>query len=182
MIQASKKLLPKQFRSLCLYCLILLPYASAAEWNVSIQQDEKVEKVTNVAYTVNKLGYTLEIYRDSVNAIRSRFTMTKGLLRLSDKTCPTYQIDRGPPKNRSINDAPCISSNQWAEYIMGYVNNDEIASSLLLALMDGVTITYRFHLASGDYRETKFSLFGSKRAMTIALGENVTVVASAINQ
>ncbi len=182
MIQTSKKLLHKQLRNLCLYCLILLPFATVAEWNVSTHEDEKVEKVTNVAYTVNKSGYTLEIYRDSVNAIRSRFTMTKGLLRLSDKTCPTYQIDKGPPKNRSINDATCISSNQWVEYILGYVINDEIASSLLLALMDGVTITYRFHLASGDYREAKFSLIGSKRAMTIALGDNITVVESAIGQ
>jgi len=182
MTQTSNKLLHKQLRKLCLYCLIFSPSTFAAEWNVSTHQDENVEKVTSVAYTLNESGYTLEIYRDSVNAIRSRFTMTKGLLSLSDKTCPTYQIDRGPPKNRSINDAPCISSNQWAEYIMGYVNNDVIASSLLMALMNGVTITYRFRLASGDYREAKFSLLGSKRAMTAALGDNITVVASAINQ
>ena len=182
MTQTSNKLLHKQLRKLCLYCLILSPSTFAAEWNVSTHQDENVDKITSVAYTLNESGYTLEIYRDSVNAIRNRFTMTKGLLRLSDKTCPTYQIDRGPPKNRSINDAPCISSNQWAEYIMGYVNNDVIASSLLMALMNGVTITYRFRLASGDYREAKFSLLGSKRALTTALGDNITVVAASLNQ
>lgn len=160
-----------------LYCL-WLPLNAAAEWGVVTRNSADRNSKTNVAYTVNESGYTLEIYRDSGNAIRSRFTMVDGLIGFADKSCPTYQIDKHTPKNRSINDAPCLSSKQWAEFIMGHVKGNSIPSSPLLELMNGISITFRFNLEKGNYRETKFSLVGSKRAMTTALGQGITVNAS----
>ena len=166
----------RQALKLLLTGLILLPVTVSAEWIVITHTDTDVDSETSVAFSENTDGYSLEIYRDSVDAIRSRFSVAKGLLSLADKSCPTYQIDRGRANNRSVDDAPCLSSKLWAEFILGYVKNENIASSSLLALMNGITITFRFRLANGDYRETKFSLAGSKRAMTIAFGAETQVI------
>ena len=147
---------------------------TSAEWKV-VSQQEGSDTTTTIARTGNDDGYTLEIYRDNVGAVRSRFTLRDGLLRLADRSCPTYQIDRAPSINRSVNQAPCLSTDRWAEYILGYVVDSRVESRLLLSLMNGININFRFRLASGDYRETQFSLLGSKRSMTAAVGADVSV-------
>jgi hypothetical protein len=149
-----------------------------AQWSVVTNQVSEAATQTRIARTTNTAGYILEIYRDNGDTIRSRLTLTDGLIRLADKSCPTYQIDRGPSRNRSVNDAPCISQPRWAEFILGQVKGDKIESSILLSLMNGINITYRFMLADGDYRETQFSLTGSKWTMQSAFGQNVVVTAA----
>lgn len=155
--------------------ILMISCPALAEWNIVIHKDTELNTKTNVAYTKNKSGYILEIYRDSVDAIRSRLTMADGLLQLKDKSCPTFQVDRGIPINRSINNAPCLTNRRWAEYILGYIKDDEVKSSVLFALMYGYVITYRFQLEYGDYRETKFSLGGSKRALKTVVGNTIRV-------
>ena len=161
-----------------LFAAVLLPTVVSAQWSVVTHQVSASEPQTKIAQTTNTEGYTLEIYRDSGDAIRSRLTLVNGLIGLADKTCPTYQIDKGQPRNRSINDAPCISSAQWAEFILGHVKDGKIESSTLHGLMIGINITFRFILANGDYRETKFSLAGSMRTLQTAFGQDIVVTAS----
>ena len=161
-----------------LICCTLLPANVPAEWRVLNHGDQDIDSVASIAYSLNESGYTFQIYRDSRNAIRSRFTLSKGLLEFSDGSCPTYQIDRGTPSNRSVNDADCLLEKNWAEFILGHVDGSNISSSTLLALMNGIAINFRFRLSSGDYRETKFSLQGSKRAMMATFGEDIQVIIS----
>ena len=161
-----------------MYAIVLLPTVASAQWAVVTHQVSAGGPETKLAQTTNSEGYTLEIYRDSGDAIRSRLTLANGLLSLADKTCPTYQIDKGQPRNRSINNAPCLSSPQWAEFVLGHVQDGKIESSTLHGLMIGINITYRFMLANGDYRETKFSLAGSMRTLQTAFGQDITVTVS----
>jgi len=158
--------------------LLCLPGLAIAQWTVVNHQASDSATPTKVAQSINTAGYTLEIYRDSGDTIRSRITLTNGLLNLAEKTCPTYQIDTGKPRNRSINDAPCIAKAHWSEFILGQVKDGKIESSILLSLMNGIIISFRFTLADGDYRETQFSLAGSKWTMQSAFGQNVMVSAS----
>ncbi len=167
-----------KYLGIFIFGILYFPATVLAEWTVIQQETPDTGSGTTIAYTKNDSGYTLEIYRDSVDAIRSRFTLINGLTKLADRSCPTYQIDKGMSINRSLNDAPCITNAQWAEFILGHVNNGQVSSSTLLALMDGISIRFRFILANGDYRETNFSLQGSKRAMTIAFGQNIVVTTS----
>lgn len=162
--------------SILALCAAMLgnPGQSAAEWTV-VNQQESNDATTTIARTANADGYWLEIYRDAVGAVRSRFTLRDGLLRLAQRDCPTYQIDRGKPINRSINNATCLSNERWAEYVLGYVVDSRVESRNLLSFMNGINIYFRFRLASGDYRETQFSLLGSKRSLTAALGADVSV-------
>ncbi|MGK0296509.1 MAG: hypothetical protein ACI9XC_000098 [Gammaproteobacteria bacterium] len=151
------------------------PTVSFAQWAVAADTKTPNDEPRQVAYTTNSEGYTLEIYMDSNMMIRSRFILKEGMLKLEEKSCPTYQIDNGMANNNSINGDTCLSNHQWAEFIFGNIQNGTINSSILLAFMDGITLTFRFRLENGDYRETKFSLSGSKRSMTSIIGDNVIV-------
>ena len=159
---------------ICTAAVLFCAPQARAEWAV-VQQREANDALTTIARTTNEQGYSLEIYRDAAGAVRSRFSLREGLLTFSEKSCPTYQIDRGQPLNRSINSAICLASNRWAEYVLGYIVDRNVESRTLLALMNGINIAFRFRLAGGDYRETQFSLLGSKRSLTEALGVDVTV-------
>jgi len=157
------------------FVLVALPVIAFSEWDVVTHTNTDNNTQTKVAYTENSDGYSLEIYRDANDAIRSRFGMNQSLHRIAEKSCPTYQVDRRLPENRSINDAACIPHRQWAEFVLGYIVNDEIISTPLHNMMNGNSIIYRFILENGGYAETRFSLLGSKRTLTEILGSNITI-------
>ena len=158
-----------------IFILGTLPAAAVAGWSIVTHTNTDNNTKTKVAYTENNDGYSLEIYRDASNAIRSRFGMNHNLHRIAEKSCPTYQVDQRPPENRSVNDATCILHRQWAEFVLGYIEGNQVTSTLLHNMMNGNSITYRFILENGGYGETKFSLSGSKHTVTDVLGSNITI-------
>ena len=156
---------------------LLLPLAAAAEWAVVGQRLESTRTDAVTARIRNATGQTLEFYRDAVGAIRARFTLGDGLTKLEQGQCPTLQVDRWASMNRSINDAPCLATNRWAEYVIGYVVEKKVQSGRLLQIMNGNLLTFRFRLNGGDYRDAQFSLAGSKRSLSAAIGVDVVVTA-----
>ena len=144
-------------------------------WEIITHNDVDNNSQLQVAYTQNNDGYSLEIYKDASNAIRSRFSMNNSLLKLANKHCPTFQVDQREIANRSINDARCISSPKWAEFILGYIVDNEIKSSQLHNMMNGNKITFRYQLENEGYDEVNFSLNGSKRVLLSVIGNNVIV-------
>ncbi len=157
---------------------VLFPSVGLAAWQVIVHDAVNAGTQTRSAAISNPDGYSLEVYRDGVGAVRMRFTLREGLLAFAERSCPSYQIDRSPPQNRSLNQAPCLSGLRWAEFILGYIKDNSISSSTTLALMNGIAISYRFKLKNGDYRETRFSLYGSRAAMLGAFGGNIQVGAA----
>lgn len=155
--------------------LILIPAPALADWEVITHTDINNNTQTQVAYSKNNEGYSLEIYKDSVGAIRSRFSLNTALDMFAKRSCPTYQIDTRLRDNRSINDAPCLTDLAWSEFILGYISNENVTSARLNALMNGSTIVFRFMLNNGSYKETQFSLSGSKRATLSVIGNNITI-------
>ncbi len=153
-----------------------LPVFAQADWQVMSHTDTDSGLQTRVAMIENADHYKLEIYRDTNNAIRLRFNIRDSYDVLASKRCPSYQVDERELSNRSINDAPCISQPRWAEYVMGYIDNQKVISVPLHNLMNGKVVYYRFLLKNGSYGETTFSLAGSKRILNTALGENLTVL------
>ena len=59
--------------------LIFFPLISIAQWHVVSHENLSSDEKTKVAFTENKEGYTLEIYKDSVGAVRARFTLNSKL-------------------------------------------------------------------------------------------------------
>jgi len=158
---------------------LLYQSAARAEWRIVTHVDSTDQAQTLIAQLKNEDDYILEIYRDSVNAVRGRFTLASGLIAFADRFCPTFQLDKGAAMNLSINNAPCLSDSLWAEYILGYITDSRIESSPLLGMMHGISITFRFRLKNGDYRSTHFSLQGSRGALTEAIGSDITILRSA---
>lgn len=149
----------------------------AAQWTVVTETPEGNPSRATLARIRNDAGYTLALYRDGGGAIRARFTLPEGLIRFEDGHCPTLQVDRWAPGNRSVNDAACLASGRWAEFIVGYIRDGAVQSARLLQIMNGNEAVLRFRLAGGDYRETSFSLAGSKRSLSAAIGADVVVTA-----
>ncbi|HBH11175.1 MAG TPA: hypothetical protein DDX15_06680, partial [Gammaproteobacteria bacterium] len=92
-----------------LLVLLFSPSISMGQWHIISHENLGSEEKTKVAYTENKNGYSLEIYKDSVGSVRARFTLNSKLNLFSENICPTYQVDLTLIKNTSFNDAPCIS-------------------------------------------------------------------------
>ncbi len=171
-IRNRKKLYTK---IIILFLLVYTPVSTTAEWHIISHANLNNNENTEVAYTENKGGYSLEIYRDSVGAVRARFTLNSKLNLLSKEICPTYQVDLTLVKNTSFNEAPCITSYNWSEYILGYINNENITSLSLDALLNGNLVIFRYVLDNGNYKETSFSLAGSKRAALNVIGKNIII-------
>ena len=157
------------------FMLTAAPLVASAEWTIVTHPGTDNNTSTRVAHVSNQDGYSLDIYRDANNVIRTRFGMNM-VDRLNGMNCPTFQVDKRPAQNRSINDAPCLSQGNWAEYILGYINNEQVMSTAMHNLMNGNTITYRFILRDAGYGETSFSLAGSKGILLEVLGKNLGVL------
>ena len=170
----QKILNPGKYFSNIILVSILFPVLATAGWETVTYTNVDNNFQTRVARIENEEGYSLEIYRDASDAVRSRFNMNSNN-RLQEKTCPTYQVDNHNSQNRSINDAPCISNRQWAEYVLGYIIDNQVDSTKLHNLMNGNQITYRFILENSGYSTTSFSLRGSKEVLINALGSELRV-------
>ena len=164
------------YLQIIIFCILTsIPSISIAQWHVVSHENLNNDEKTKVAFTENKEGYTLEIYKDSVGAVRARFTLNSKLNLFPTSICPTYQVDLTLIKNTSFNDAPCISKLNWSEFILGYLTNKTITSLSLDALLNGNVVTFRFSLENGNYKETSFSLTGSKRAALKVIGKDINI-------
>lgn len=164
----------KHFRYI-IFIPILFPAFTDAAWETVTYTNVDTNIQTRVARIENEEGYSLEIYRDASDAVRARINMNNNN-RLKEKTCPTYQVDNNNMLNRSINDAPCISQRGWAEFILGYIIDNQINSTQLDNLLNGNRITYRFILENSGYAATSFSLKGSKQTVIDVLGANIKIL------
>ena len=90
-------------QNICLWLIFFAPIASYADWDIITHTNLNNALKTQVAYTENKNGYSLEIYKDTVGAVRTRFTLNSSLNLISKEICPTYQVDLTLVKNTSFN-------------------------------------------------------------------------------
>ncbi len=177
-LNCMKKFIQRKSSYLRLNILLFIfcaPSLAIAEWHIISHANLNSDEKTQVAYTENKSGHSLEIYKDSVGAVRVRFTLNSKLNLFSNGICPTYQVDLTLVKNTSFNDAPCISNLNWSEFILGYITNNNITSLSLDALLNGNIIKFRYALDNGNYKETSFSLAGSKKATLKVIGNNIII-------
>ena len=173
-------IIDKMKRKLTLFLFMLSVSVPAqlqaqTQWRVMSHTNTDSGLQTRVATIENEEGYRLEIYRDANDVIRSRFNIRNNYDLIAAKQCPTFQVDERELRNRSINDAPCISQPRWAEYIMGYISDNKVLSLPLHNLMNGEVIYFRFLLKNRNYAETAFSLSGSKTILFSALGHDLTI-------
>ena len=155
--------------------LLTLSVQSQAQWEVMSHTDTDSGYQTRIATIENDDGYKLEIYRDVNDVVRLKFNIRNSYEHITNKQCPTFQVDERQLSNRSINDAPCLAQPRWAEYVIGYITDKSVLSLPLHNLMNGNVIYFRFLMGNENYAETSFSLSGSKAMLNGALGEDLVV-------
>lgn len=158
----------------CLLAGLWNPDASA-EWRVGKRDLTGNGAQVLTAHTQNESGYELSVYRDG-ERILARLALPAGLPGFDSAACPTYQIDKRPPDNRSHDGTVCRVDGGIADYLLGEATMSQVRSDLLLAILNGSVLGFRFRLEDGSYRETVISLGGSKRAMIGAIGRNISVL------
>ena len=156
--------------------LVLVSANAPAQWNVVEETVPESDEPLTLAMVANDSGHSLRIYVDSDNRVRGIFQIRDGFDTIAESSCPTYRIDHWQPAVLTSGEDWCRLEPKRAYFTLGILDGETIRSTPLIHLMNGTFIMFRYHLASLGYRETRFTLSGSKQALYDALGGNVTVV------
>jgi hypothetical protein len=160
-----------------LLALLILPPATAAQWEITQETLPPDTEQTVVALVQNSQGARLRVFRDGAGTVMGLFTPRPGLLTVA-KGCPTYVVDDQPPVALADPDVAdsCVVDGGGARFLIGEPQRDEIRSSLLLALMNGSRVRVLYHVSGVGYREAAFTLRASKQAVHAVIGDGVIVV------
>ena len=156
--------------------LALSPAQAAAQWYTeSVPVNEDGAQV-NTATVTNESGYRFRVYRSGESLVRGQFTIPEGFERLSSQTCPTWHVD----KRFVVSPAavtPCRVGHWHADFVIAEIEGNRVRSAELDRVMRGKRLVFRYRIEGAGYRETTFSLRGSRRRVQAILGERTRVVA-----
>jgi len=130
-----------------------------------------------MALTQTADGHRLEVFRGEQGAVYGDLVLPPGLQRFSETLCPTFQVDKRRPKSLDEDREGCQLDGQRARFPLGTVEEARIVSPILVQLMYGSTVVFRYQLQHVGYAEATFSLQGSRQALAEAIGPEVTVSA-----
>ena len=156
--------------------LALAPLRLAAQWHtVSVPVGEDGAQV-NTATVENESGHRFRVYRSGESLVRGQFTIPEGFERLSPETCPTWQVDKRF-QTSTASEAECRMGNWHADFVIAQIDGNRVPSAELDRVMRGRRLVFRYRIEGAGYRETTFSLRGSRRRIQAILGERIRVVA-----
>jgi hypothetical protein len=146
---------------------MLITGSGLAQWRVGQDSPSGSTKRIDVAIVENDSGHSLSLYSDDTQNVRALFTIRGGFDTVDPGACPTYRVDDREPRRVSFEDQRCRVLPKQVEFTLGKTgfgrNRD------LQRLMNGNNLVVRYRLGSGLYRETQFTLTGSKYALTVAV-------------
>lgn len=158
-----------------------------AEWRVETRTDSMTDEVESTVATRNVTGHSLSFYRLG-KAIWMNFRLSDGSSDILGSRAPMYRIDRNKPRDLEVD-------RQLQRVIAGTVDiyaqepkwinavvwaGEGIPGSSIREILDGSELVVRYHLFTGGYKETAFSLNGLKEAMSTAYGIQFDVDPSAV--
>ncbi|MEM7543751.1 MAG: hypothetical protein AAF384_19515 [Pseudomonadota bacterium] len=152
-------------------CGTISPPANA--WETKSRNEESVALDNPIAFEVNSRGETSEVFRDADDKVNLRVSLVTGFSQYSPHNCPTLQIDSRVPVHHETPGDNCAIEMHAATIVLGDIVDELIISLPLHRLMNGSQLAVRFVTASGEYRESLFSLSNSKQAIQAAIGESV---------
>jgi hypothetical protein len=148
-------------------CGMLLAGPAHPQWRVAQETPSGSGKRIDVAIVENDSGHSLRLYNDEAQNVRGLFTIRGGFDIMDPGGCPTYRVDKREPKRVTFEAARCRIVLKQAEFTLG--KSGFGSNRQLRRIMNGNTIVFRYRLGSGNYRETAFTLTGSKYALTTAV-------------
>lgn len=146
---------------------VLLAGPAHAQWRVAQGTPSGSGKRIHIAIVENDSGHSLRLYNDETQNVRGLFTIRGGYDTMDPGGCPTYRVDKREPKRVTFDEQRCRIMIKQAEFTLGKSGYDR--NRQLNRIMNGNTLIFRYRLGSGNYRETEFTLTGSKYALTTAV-------------
>ncbi len=159
------------------FLMVTFPDISSAEWKTEEIARSTGSGTDQIAVVENPAGYRLEIYKDDNGIVYGSFTLRTGFDIFAEGSCPTFHVDDGRAINLTENTAPCKRKGNRTEFMVGAIENDQVKSLVLLQLMNGRHLVFRYHLENVGYQETGFELRRSKQALADVIGSHTAVVA-----
>ena len=148
---------------------VVLAVPALAQWRVTQETPAGTDLRIDVAIIENDSGHNLRLFNDESQNVRAIFTIRDGFETIDPAVCPTYRVDKREPKRVVFEEDRCRVLPKHAEFTLGkagFGDNRE-----LHRIMNGSNIVFRYRLGGGNYRETSFTLRGSKYALTTAVND-----------
>ncbi len=150
-----------------LIAAMLLTGPVFAQWRVAQENPPGIGKMINIAIVENDGGSSLRLFNDETQTVRGIFTIRDGFDTFDSEVCPTYRVDDREPQRVTLEDGRCRVLPRQAVFSLGKTGPGR--NRQLHRIMNGDSIAIRYRLAGGYYRETTFTLRGSKYALTTAV-------------
>jgi hypothetical protein len=157
-------------RVACTLTVVLMAADAVADWQMVQDTTIDATRGVDVAYVENDAGNTLQIYRDADGVIQGILSLRGGFRRFAAHLCPSYRVDANPPAKLVADETTCQVEPQRVRFALGESRGGLIRSTLLLQLMNGAAVVFRYRLANTGYAQTTFTLGGSKGALQAVLG------------
>ena len=153
--------------ALALAAAVLVAQPALAQWRVGQDTPEGSSTRIDVAVVENDSGHVLELYRDDRYTVRGAFVIRGGFDTMDPDSCPTYRVDERTPHRVTFDGGRCQILPKEARFTLGPAG--EARNRELRRIMNGSQLVFRYRLGNGTYRETAFTLRGSKYALTTAI-------------
>jgi len=150
-----------------LFACALHATPALAQWRVAQETPAGSSFRIDVATIENDSGHILRLFNDDSQNVRAIFTIRKGFDTIDPGVCPTYRVDQREAKRVTFEENGCRILPKQAEFTLGKVGQGRNRD--LHRIMNGSNIVFRYRLGGGNYRETSFTLRGSKYALTTAV-------------
>jgi hypothetical protein len=157
-----------RFAAAILFAAMLLAGPAFGQWRVAQENPAGIGKRINIAIVENESGSSLRLFNDETQTVRGIFTIRGGFDTIDPRVCPTYRVDNREPRRVTFEEGRCRVLPRQAEFTLGKTGQGR--NRQLHRIMNGDSIAIRYRLAGGNYRETTFTLRGSKYALTTAVG------------
>jgi hypothetical protein len=156
--------------AVALVALATAPRPAMAQWrSVGLDGGRLQAEVRNAE------GARIRIWVDDRRFLRATFRLPPGLARLDPAGCPTFQVDDRVAENLATEAHACSVEGVRSEVVLAQVSGTRVESPTLLDLMNGEQLTVRYRLQHAGYGASRFTLRGSKQALSDALGVGVRV-------
>ena len=143
---------------------MLLAGPVLAQWRVAQGTPAGIGKRINIAIVENDSGSSLRFFNDETQTVRGIFRIRDGFDTIDPRVCPTYRVDNRELRRVTFEEGRCRILRRQAEFTLGKTGQGR--NRQLHRIMNGDSIAIRYRLAGGNYRETTFTLRGSKYALT----------------
>lgn len=147
--------------------------ALEAEWTVEVKIDSMTDKEIREATTRGELGHTFKVVRPEPQG------PVVGIFRLAENSgdvldsenLAMLRVDSRNPIDLSSLARLGITSREprWITFRLWHGQEEEVGPGLLRDLMEGESLVLRYFLATGGFKEERFSLKGAKAAIAEAI-------------